>query len=104
MLTSLLIAKKYRVERPFHSHHQVFLRSVCSGRDSVELHCRARPGSGAATGPALLTYPELVQLYENEQPSRALQNKLTQLLNTPFVSNSDIKKGSQAPGERHSCG
>jgi hypothetical protein len=39
------------------------------------------------SGPPVLTYPELVQLYENDLPSEELQNKLTKLLNTPFVSN-----------------
>src|SRR5688572_17004126 len=45
------------------------------------------------TGPPVLTYTELVQLYENESPSAALQNRLTQLLTTPFVSNG----GSSTP-------
>lgn len=40
------------------------------------------------TGPPVLTYAELVQLYESEPPSVALRNKLTKLLTTPFVSNS----------------
>lgn len=37
--------------------------------------------------PELLTYQELVQLYEQETPPDALQNKLRRLLTTPFVSN-----------------
>jgi len=37
--------------------------------------------------PELLTYPELVELYEQATPSQALQNKLRLLLTTPFVSN-----------------
>jgi len=37
--------------------------------------------------PELLTYDELVQLYEQETPPAALQHKLHQLLTTPFVSN-----------------
>src|SRR5215218_4294891 len=41
-----------------------------------------------AGGPALLTYNELVALYENDPPSQELSNKLTQLLTTPFVNNS----------------
>lgn len=38
--------------------------------------------------PALLSYDELVQLYEQETPPAALQDKLNRLLTTPFVSNS----------------
>ncbi len=41
-----------------------------------------------SSGPALLTYNDLVALYENDVPSEALQTKLTKLLNTPFVHNS----------------
>jgi len=41
----------------------------------------------SSSGPPLLTYSELVQLYENDKPSEELQKKLTRLLNTPFVSN-----------------
>ncbi|HET9526882.1 MAG TPA: endonuclease/exonuclease/phosphatase family protein [Pyrinomonadaceae bacterium] len=37
--------------------------------------------------PELLTYRELVQLYEQETPPQALQDKLRLLLTTPFVSN-----------------
>src|SRR5688572_16020196 len=37
--------------------------------------------------PGLLTYAELVQLYEQETPPEALRNKLRLLLTTPFVSN-----------------
>lgn len=37
--------------------------------------------------PQLLTYSELVQLYEQEIPPEALQNKLRLLLTTPFVNN-----------------
>lgn len=41
-----------------------------------------------AGGPALLTYNELVALYENDPPSQELAGKLTRLLTTPFVNNS----------------
>ena len=44
------------------------------------------PQAGA-TGPLLLTYDDLVRLYEEENPAENLQRKLTRLLNTPFVSN-----------------
>lgn len=35
----------------------------------------------------LLTYPELVELYEVDSPSELLQGKLQKLLTTPFVNN-----------------
>ena len=38
-------------------------------------------------GPELLTYPELIQLYQQDVPSEPLRNKLNKLLTTPFVSN-----------------
>jgi hypothetical protein len=38
--------------------------------------------------PPLLTYNELVELYENAEPPPPLANKLTRLLTTPFVNNS----------------
>ena len=38
--------------------------------------------------PPLLTYNELVALYENDPPAQELSNKLTKLLTTPFVNNS----------------
>jgi hypothetical protein len=38
-------------------------------------------------------YPELGALYENEEPSRDLQNKLTELLATPFVDNTLNPRG-----------
>ena len=41
----------------------------------------------------MLTYDELVQLYEQETPPEALQNKLRLLLTTPFVSNSASARG-----------
>lgn len=40
------------------------------------------------SNPPLLTYNELVALYETDPPSADLSNKLTRLLTTPFVSNS----------------
>ena len=45
-----------------------------------------------ANGPALLTYNELVALYENDPPSPELSNKLTKLLTTPFVNNSVVTR------------
>jgi endonuclease/exonuclease/phosphatase family metal-dependent hydrolase len=43
--------------------------------------------------PELLTYDELVQLYEEASPPAALQEKLNQLLTTPFVSNAASARG-----------
>ena len=45
--------------------------------------------------PELLTYNELIQLYEQEIPPDALQNKLRRLLTTPFVSNAASTRGVQ---------
>lgn len=47
----------------------------------------AREANAQQQAPELLTYDELVQLYEQETPPEALQNKLRLLLTTPFVSN-----------------
>ncbi|MDQ3474523.1 MAG: endonuclease/exonuclease/phosphatase family protein [Acidobacteriota bacterium] len=43
--------------------------------------------------PELLTYEELVQLYEQPVPAEPLQRKLNALLNTPFVSNAASERG-----------
>jgi endonuclease/exonuclease/phosphatase family metal-dependent hydrolase len=43
--------------------------------------------------PELLTYDELVHLYEQETPPAALQDKLGHLLTTPFVSNAASERG-----------
>ena len=48
----------------------------------------AQGQSAGTSGPTLLTYNELVALYETDPPSPELSNKLTKLLNTPFVNNS----------------
>ena len=45
-------------------------------------------GQQGASGPPLLTYNELVALYETDPPSPDLQDKLTRILTTPFVNNS----------------
>ncbi|MGQ0762511.1 MAG: endonuclease/exonuclease/phosphatase family protein [Acidobacteriota bacterium] len=42
----------------------------------------------SSSGPALLTFNDLVALYENDVPAAELQNRLTQLLSTPFIDNS----------------
>ncbi len=62
----------------------------------TEATARQRP-------PELLTYDELVQLYEQKNPPEALRNKLRLLLTTPFVSNSASARGvkpllPRAPG------
>ena len=49
--------------------------------------------SGQTSGPELLTYEELVQLYEQPSPPAALRQKLNVLLNTPFVNNSAANRG-----------
>ena len=49
--------------------------------------------ANAQQGPVLLSYRELVQLYEQETPSDALQNKLHLLLTTPFLSNAATARG-----------
>lgn len=45
------------------------------------------------SNPELLTYEELVQLYQEPVPTEPLQRKLSALLNTPFVSNAASEKG-----------
>lgn len=55
------------------------------------IHVAANAQSQA---PELLTYDELVQLYEQETPPAALQNKLRLLLATPFVSNAASARGA----------
>ena len=51
-------------------------------------------GQQGASGPTLLTYNELLSLYEQESPPQELANKLNRLLTTPFVNNST---GVRAP-------
>ena len=51
------------------------------------------PARAQQPAPELLTYDELVQLYEQETPPDALQNKLRRLLTTPFVSNASSTRG-----------
>ena len=51
--------------------------------------------NGQQEVPELLTYSELVQLYEQETPPADLQNKLNRLLTTPFVSNSALARGAR---------
>ena len=46
-----------------------------------------------ASPPALLTYNELLALYETDPPSAELSNKLTRLLTTPIVNNSSGVRG-----------
>ena len=51
--------------------------------------------SARRQNPELLTYEELVQLYEQPVPAEPLQRKLTALLNTPFVSNAASQRGAK---------
>jgi endonuclease/exonuclease/phosphatase family metal-dependent hydrolase len=53
----------------------------------------AVPVQAQQQAPELLTYDELVQLYEQETPPDVLQNKLRRLLTTPFVSNAASGRG-----------
>ena len=50
-------------------------------------------GQQTPSPPPLLTYNNLLALYENEPPSAELSNKLTRVLNTPFVNNSAGLRG-----------
>ena len=53
----------------------------------------ATPTNAQQQAPELFTYDELVQLYKQEIPSAALQDKLHRLLTTPFVSNAASASG-----------
>ena len=44
-------------------------------------------------GPALLTYDEIRQLYDADQPAPELMSKLNALLTTPFVNNQASARG-----------
>jgi len=48
--------------------------------------------------PKLLKYPDLVALYENDEPSQDLQQRLTELLSAPFVDNSINAQGLRRTG------
>jgi endonuclease/exonuclease/phosphatase family metal-dependent hydrolase len=64
----------------------LLLASFACWLNVVEVSARQR-------APELLTYDELVQLYEQETPPVALQDKLGRLLTTPFVSNAASERG-----------
>src|SRR5687767_1877121 len=59
------------------------------------LACFLYPAAAVARqrAPELLTYDELVRLYEQKTPDEALQDKLRRLLTTPFVSNAATARG-----------
>lgn len=59
----------------------------------VSFSCLTFAPARAQNAPDLLTYNELVQLYEQQTPPPALQEKLQRLLTTPFVNNSASKRG-----------
>jgi hypothetical protein len=75
----------------------LFFVMVCStavqtGRSQARNSFNNQPGSPAretdvATGPEILTYDELIELYQQDVPSEPLRRKLDKLLTTPFVSN-----------------
>ena len=48
-----------------------------------------------ATGPEVLTYNELIELYQQDVPSEQLGKKLNKLLTTPFVSNRATSSASR---------
>jgi len=50
------------------------------------------------SGPKLLRYPDLVALYENDEPSQDLQQRLTELLSAPFVDNAINAQGLRRTG------
>jgi hypothetical protein len=50
------------------------------------------------SGPTVLRYPDLVALYENDEPSQDLQQRLTELLSTPFVDNAINAQGLRRTG------
>jgi endonuclease/exonuclease/phosphatase family metal-dependent hydrolase len=56
---------------------------------------RASPQSSAfeQTGPPVLSYEEIVRLYNEDSPSAPLRDKLSRLLTTPFVSNRATASG-----------
>jgi hypothetical protein len=56
-----------------------------------------------AQGPPLLSYADLVRLYEIDPPPEELQARLTQLLNRPFVSNTAATRGRRAPQQASSA-
>lgn len=63
----------------------------------ILLQCVSTPASSAQSNqeynPELLTYEELVQLYEQDPPPDALRRKLGRLRSTPFVSNTASARG-----------
>ena len=78
------MAVRIEIVRP-HAHDLLIVLLAC-----LALAARA---NAQQQSPELLTYDELVQLYEQETPPPALQHKLKQLLTTPFVSNAAATRG-----------
>ncbi|MET0626072.1 MAG: endonuclease/exonuclease/phosphatase family protein [Pyrinomonadaceae bacterium] len=66
----------------------LLLASFACSLTALEVNARQR-------APELLTYDELIRLYEQETPPEALQNKLRLLLTTPFVSNAATARGTR---------
>ena len=69
--------------------HSCWLMALCA---LLSITCVAN----AQQQPELLTYTELVQLYEQATPPEELQNKLRLLLTTPFVNNRASTRGVKA--------
>ena len=53
----------------------------------------AQQSSLRTSGPALLTYDEIIQLYQQDVLAGPLSDKLQTLLTTPFVSNRAFERG-----------
>ncbi len=58
----------------------------------------SRAETSGPAGPPLLSYPDLVNLYENALLAPELNAKLAEILNTPFVSNSGSAFSLRAAG------
>lgn len=72
-------------------HHRSLRKLLCLLILSVSLPVQGAPLSA----PDLLTYRELLELYEKENPSEQLQIKLQKLLTVPFVNNEAFAKGAR---------
>jgi endonuclease/exonuclease/phosphatase family metal-dependent hydrolase len=61
----------------------LILLLVCSALETSNLSAQQQRGAN----PPLLTYSDLVELYENDAPAPALATKLDKVLSAPWVSN-----------------
>ena len=60
----------------------------------------AKAAPSAAPAVPLLTHAEVVQLFEHNPASKALEDKKYRLLNTPFVDNSASERGVRPRGRQ----